>query len=118
MTEILLELGGILEVHVPPVDFSPKEALLDQCTEQVGVGALPIAHRRAPNYNCVILEPPQYVVDYLLNCSAGDFPLTLRAVREADPSPEEAKVIHDLGDSGYGGARVVAAVLLINADGG
>jgi len=38
-------------------------------------------------------------------------------VREADPSPEEAKVIHDLGDSGYGGARVVAAVLLINADG-
>ena len=118
MTEILLELGGLLEILVPSVDLPPEETLLYQSMEQVGVSAFSIAHRRAPNHNCVALEPPQYVVNYLLNCSAGDFPPAVRAMRKAYPSPEEAEVIHDLGDSGYGGAWVVAAVLLIDADGG
>ena len=114
--EFLVEDDLLVEPAQLAVDFDPRVALEAELLEQLSVLAFaPPHHRRHHHEFGALLERHQPVDDLLLGL-AGDLGPALGAVRDADPGPEQAQVVVDLGHRADGRARIARGRLLVDRD--
>ncbi len=113
---LLVELDRIVELAHLAVDLHPREALAAQLLEQLPVLALAAAHDRREHHEPRALVQRHDVVDDLLRRLPLDRPPADVAVGPADPRPEQAQVVVDLGHRPDGRPRVARGRLLVDGD--
>ena len=113
---LLVELDLVLEQAQLAVDLRAREALGAQLLEQVLVLALAAPHDRRQHHEAGALVERHHVVDDLLDRLARDRRAAVVAVRMADPRPQQAQVVVDLGDGPDRRARVPRGRLLVDRD--
>ena len=114
--ELLVEDDLLVEAAQLAVDLDPRVALEPHLLEQFPVLAFaPADDRRHDHEFGPLLEGHQPVDDLLLGL-AGDLLAALGAVRDADPRPEQAQVVVDLGHRADRRARVARGRLLVDRD--
>ena len=113
---LLVELDRVVELAHLAVDLHPREALAAQLLEQLPVLALAAAHDRREHHEPRALLEGHHVVDDLLRRLALDLTAADVAVRLADPRPEQAQVVVDLGHRPDRGPRVARGGLLVDRD--
>ena len=113
-----LESGHGAEVVGFPVDSYPDEAALPHVLEQLAEFALPSPHHWGEHLDAGLLRPAEHGVGDLGGALAGDRRAVVGTVRDADPRPEQAQVVVDLGDGADGGPRILSGGLLLDRDGG
>ncbi len=113
---LLVEHDLLVEPAQLAVDFDPRVALEAELLEQLAVLAFAAADDRRHDHEFgPLLERHQPVDDLLLGL-AGDLRPALGAVRNADPRPEQAQVVVDLGHRADRRARVARGRLLVDRD--
>ena len=113
----LVEVELLLEPPQLAVDLDAGVALGPQLLEQLAVLALaPADHGRLDHEPGALLEGHDLVHD-LLGRLGGDRAAAVVAVGLADPGPQQAQVVVDLGDRAHGRARVARGGLLVDRDG-
>ena len=113
---LLVEDDLLVEAAQLAVDLDPRVALEPHLLEQFPVLAFAAAHDRRHDHEFgPLLEGHQPVDDLLLGL-AGDLLAALGAVRDADPRPEQAQVVVDLGHRADRRARVARGRLLVDRD--
>ena len=110
----LRDLGQVVGLAVYP---NPHEPLLLGGLEHVAELAFAAAHQRGEDLELRPLRPGQHQVRDLRGALALDRRPVLGTVRCAEPRPQEAQVVVDLGDRPDRGARVMAGALLLDRDG-
>ena len=98
------------------VDLGPRVALEPHLLEQFPVLAFAPPHDRRHDHELGPLLQGHQPVDDLLLGLAGDLLAALGAVRHADPRPEQAQVVVDLGHRADRRARVARGRLLVDRD--
>ena len=112
-----LSAGHLAQVVGLAVHPDAHEAALPHVVEQVAELALAPAHDRREHLDARLLRPGEHRVGDLRRALPRDRGAVVGAVRNADPRPEQAEVVVDLGDRADGRARVLAAGLLLDRDG-
>ena len=113
---LLVEDYLLVEAAQLAVDQGPRVALEPHLLEQFPVLAFAAADDRRHDHEFgPLLERHQPVDDLLLGL-AGDLGPALGAVRGADPRPEQAQVVVDLGHRADRRARVARGRLLVDRD--
>ena len=114
--ELLVEDDLLVEAAQLAVDLGPRVALEPHLLEQFAVLAFAAADDRRHHHEFgPVLDRHQPVDDLLLGL-AGDLLAALGAVRDADPRPEQAQVVVDLGHRADRRARVARGRLLVDRD--
>ena len=114
--ELLVEDDLLVEPAQLAVDLGPRVALEAHLLQQLPVLAFAPAHHRRHHHEFgALLEGHQPVDDLLLGL-AGDLRAALGTVRHADPRPEQAQVVVDLGHGADRRARVARGRLLVDRD--
>ena len=116
MLVLLVERDLLLEQAQLAVDLDAREALGAQLLEQLAVLALAPAHDRRQHHEARALLELHDLVDDLLGRLPGDRLAADVAVRLADPRPQQAQVVVDLGDRADRRARVARGRLLVDRD--
>ena len=111
---LLLELGGVLELHGLAVHDGARVALLAQLLEEVLELALAALDHGRQHHEAGALRQLKQLVHDLLGGLPGDGLAAHRAVGPADAGPEQAHVVVDLGDGAHRGARVAGRGLLVD----
>ena len=114
--ELLVERDLLLEPPQLAVDLHAREALGAQLLEELPVLALAAADDRREHHELRALLERHHLVDDLLGRLGRDRPAAVVAVRMADPRPQQAQVVVDLGDRADGRARVPRGGLLVDRD--
>ena len=113
---LLVEDDLLVEPAQLAVDLDPRVALEPHLLEQFPVLAFaPADDRRHDHEFGPLLEGHQPVDDLLLGL-AGDLVAAGGTVRDADPGPEQAQVVVDLGHGADRRARVARGRLLVDRD--
>ena len=112
----LVEDDLLVEPPQLAVDFDPRVALEPELLEELPVLAFAPAHDRRHDHEFGPLLERHQAIDDLLLGLAGDLGPALGAVRDADPRPEQAQVVVDLGHRADGRARVARGRLLVDRD--
>ena len=99
-----------------PSILARDEALAAQLLELLPVLALAAAHDRGHHHEPGALGQLHHLVDDLLGRLAADRPAADVAVRMADPRPQQAQVVVDLGHRADRRARVARGRLLVDRD--
>ena len=113
---LLVELDLLVEPAQLAVDHRARVALGAHLLEQLPVLALALADHRRQDHEPGALRERHHVVGDLLDRLAGDRRAALEAVRLADPRPEQAQVVVDLGHRADRRARVARGRLLVDRD--
>ncbi len=113
---VLVELGRFREVDHGAVDARAHETLLSGRLEDPVTLGLAVLDQRAEDEQSRSLRQRQHLVDDLL-CRLPLDPMTVRAVRDADPREQQAQVVVDLGHRADRGPRVAARALLVDGNG-
>ena len=116
MLDLLFERELLLERAKLAVKQNPRETLRSQLLEQLPVLALAAAHDRREHHETRALGQLEHLVGDLLDRLPGDPRAADVAVRHADPRPQQAQVVVDLGDGPDGRARVARGRLLVDRD--
>ncbi len=111
----LRDLGEVVGFAVYP---DPHEPLLLGGLEDVAEFALAAAHQRGEHLQLRSLRPGQHQIRDLRGGLALDGGAVFGTVRCAEPRPQEAQVVVDLGDRPDRGPGVVAGALLLDRDRG
>ena len=98
------------------VDLHAREALLAQVLEMLAELALAPADDRGEDHEPGALGQLDHLVDDLLGRLRRDRPAAVVAVGLADPRPQQAQVVVDLGDRADRRARVARGGLLVDRD--
>ena len=114
--ELLVERDLLVEPAQLAVDLGPGEALAAQLLELLAVLALAAADDRRQHHEPRALRQLHDLVDDLLGRLAADRPAADMAVRVADPRPQQAQVVVDLGDRPDRRPRVARGRLLVDRD--
>ena len=112
----LVEHDRFLEQADAVVDPHAREAFGAQLLELLAVLALAPAHDRRHHHEARAVRQLHHLVDDLLRRLPHDRPPADRAVRLADPRPQQAQVVVDLGHRADGRARVARGRLLVDRD--
>ena len=112
----LSSAGHRVEIVELAVDLDALEALAQQVGELLAVLALPPAHDRRQQVEPGALRHGQHPVDHLRDGLRLDRQAGRGRVGDADPRPEQAQVVVDLGDRGDRRARVLRGGLLLDRD--
>jgi hypothetical protein len=115
---LLVERGGVLDGVEFAVDAHAGKAGLLPFRQLAAILALAAAHHRGEEIGAGALRQGHHPVDHLAHRLRRDGQARGGRIGDADPRPEEAHIIVDLGDGGDGGARVAAGRLLLDRDGG
>ena len=113
---LLVEDYLLVEAAQLAVDQGPRVALEPHLLEQLPVLALAAADDRRHDHEFAPLLEGHQPVDDLLQGLAGDLGAAVGAVRGADPRPEQAQVVVDLGHRADRRARVARGRLLVDRD--
>ncbi len=114
--ELLVEDDLLLEAPQLAVDLDPREALGPQLGEELAVLALAPPDHGREHHEARALLPQHHLVHDLLGRLRGDRAAAVVAVGVADPGPEQAQVVVDLGDRAHRRARVARGGLLVDGD--
>ncbi len=114
--EALVEDDLLVEAPQLAVDDRAGVALLAHLLEQPAVLALALADDRRQDHEAGLVRERHHPVGDLLDRLTGDRLAAGRAVRLADPRPEQAQVVVDLGHGADGRARVARGRLLVDRD--
>ncbi len=112
----LVEHDRLLEHPDPLVDLHAREAVRAQLLEQLAVLALAPAHDRCQHHEARALGQLHHLVDDLLGRLPHDRAPADRAVRLADPRPQQPQVVVDLGHRPDRRAWVARGRLLVDRD--
>ena len=113
---LLVELELLVEQTHLAVDLDPGVAVGPELLEELAVLALAAAHHRCHHHEPgAFVEGHQPVGDLLLGLT-GDLLPALRAVRLADPRPQQAQVVVNLGHRADRRSRVARGRLLVDRD--
>src|SRR6202012_4529845 len=112
----LVEHDLLIETPQLAVDLDAPEALGPQLLELLAVLALAPADDRGHHHEARPLRELHHLVDDLLGRLAADRAAADMAVRMADPRPQQAQVVVDLGDGPDRRARIARGGLLIDRD--
>ena len=115
--ELLVERLDVADLVEGAVDLDPLVALLQQLGELLAVLALAAAHQRRQHVDARAFRQRQHAVDHLADGLAFDGQAGGRRIGDADPRPQQAHVVVDLGDGADGRARVLRGGLLLDGDG-
>ena len=118
MLELLVELRRIFQFVVFAVDFHAGKAALQEVCELFPVFAFAAADHGCEEVELGAVAKRHRLVDHLGDGLAFDREAGGGRVGDADPRPEQAHVVVDLGDGSDGGARVARGGLLLDRDGG
>ena len=113
---LLVEDDLLLEPAQLAVDLHAREAVRPQLLEELAVLALAPPHDRRQHHELGAVGELHHLVDHLLRRLRGDRAAAVKAVRMADPGPEQAQVVVDLGDRADRRARVARRGLLVDRD--
>ena len=113
---LLVEDDVLLEPAQLAVDLHAREAVAAQLLEELAVLALAPAHHRRQHHELGALRQHHHLVDDLLRRLRLDRAAAVEAVRMADPRPQQAQVVVDLGDRADRRARVPRGGLLVDRD--
>ena len=116
MFVLLVEHDLLVEAEQLAVDLDPRVALEAHLIEQFPVLAFAAAHDRRHDHEFRPLVEGHQAVDDLLLGLTGDLLAAGGAVRHADPRPEQAQVVVDLGHGADRRARVAGGRLLVDRD--
>ena len=111
-----IQLGHLGQVVRHAVDAHAYEALFARRFEHIAKLTLAPAHQRRQYLDLRPLGPLEHQVGDLRCTLALDRRAVLRTVRGAEPRPQQAQVVVDLGNSADRGAGVVAGRLLLDRD--
>ena len=111
---LLLELGRVLELNGLAVHDGARVSLGAQLLEQVLELALAALDHGGEDHEPGALGQLEQLVHDLLGRLLGDGLTAHRAVRVADPRPQQTHVVVDLGDRAHRGARVARGGLLVD----
>ena len=114
--ELLVELDRVLEQAQFAVDLGPRVAVGPQLVEELAVLALAAAHDRREHHEARAVLELHHLVDDLLDRLAFDRRAADVAMRLADPRPQQAQVVVDLGNRADRRARVARRRLLVDRD--
>ncbi len=114
--ELLVELDRIFQQAQLAVDLRPRVAVGAQLVEELAVLALAPAHDRREHHEARALLELHDLIDDLLDRLALDRRAADVAVRLADPRPQQAQVVVDLGDCADRRTRVARRRLLVDRD--
>ena len=114
--EFLVEARGLRQLMEGAVDLDALKALLEVFGELLLVLALAAAHDRRQQIEAGAFGQRQHAVDHLRDDLALDRQSRRRRIGHADPRPQQAHVVVDLGDGADGGARVLRGRLLLDRD--
>jgi hypothetical protein len=117
MILVPVELGRLRQVVVLAVGTNPHEAVLSRLLHQLAELALPPTNQRGEHLHPSALGKHQELVHDLRGGLPQNRLTAVRAVRDARPRPQEAKVVVDLRDGPHGGSWVPAHRLLLDGDG-
>ena len=114
--ELLVERRRIGDLVELAVDLQPLEAALHIVGDFLAVFALPAAHHRREQIEARPLRQSQHPVDHLAHRLALDRQAGCGRIGNADPRPEQAHIVVDLGHRAHGRARVLRGRLLLDRD--
>ena len=117
MLVLLVENDVLLQQAELVVDLHAREALAAQLGELLAVLALAAAHDRRQDHEALAVVEPHDLIDDLLGRLGRDRPPAVEAVWLADPRPQQAQVVVDLGDGADRRPRVARGRLLVDRDG-
>ena len=114
--ELLVEDDVLLQQAQLAVDLHAREALAAQLGQLLAVLALAAADDRRQDHEPLAVLGRHDLVDDLLGRLRGDRAAAVEAVRLADPRPQQAQVVVDLGDGPDRRPRVARRRLLVDRD--
>ena len=114
--ELLVELDLLVEAAQLAVDHRAGVALLAHLLEHPPVLALAPAHDRRQDHEPGPVVERHHAIGDLLDRLPGDRLAALEAVGLADPRPQQAQVVVDLGHRADRRARVARGRLLVDRD--
>ncbi len=114
--EFLVERGRFRQFVEGAVDLDPLKSLLEVFGELLAVLALAAAHHRRQQIEPCALGQRQHAVDHLRDDLALDRQAGRGRIGHADPRPQQAHVVVDLGDGADGRARILRGGLLLDRD--
>src|ERR1700683_3974071 len=117
MVLALIEIEIVVQIHQFAVDAGAGVAVLEQRLHLFLEFAFTSAHDRRQNHYTVLRSERHHPLHDLLSRLAADRTPAFRAMRNADGSEQQAKIIVDFGDGAYSRARAAAGGLLLNRDG-
>jgi hypothetical protein len=114
-----VEINGDLVVQTDQfaVNACPRVAMLDQRFHFLLELALAPADDRCHHHDPVFRAQRHDALDNLVGRLPTDSPPALRAMRHADRSEKQAKVVVNFGDGSDGRARTAACGFLLDRDG-
>ncbi len=118
MLVFLVERGRFLNIVEFAVDAHAGEARLLPFGQFLAIFTLAPAHYRRQQVKPRSLRQRHHPVDHLGDGLRRDRLAGRGRIGDADPRPEQAHVIVDLGDGGDGRARIARGRLLLDADRG
>ena len=117
MTVPTVERGRVRDLGELAVDLQPLEAALHIVGDFLAIFALPATHDRREQIEARTLGQSQHTVDHLAHRLALDRQAGGGRIGNADPRPEQAHIVVDLGHRADGRARVFRGCLLLDRDG-
>ena len=116
MLDVLPERRRFLDVVEFAVDLHPLEAAPLVVPQFLAVFALAAAHDRRHQQQAGAFRKGLDPVRHLGDALAFDGQAGRRRIGDADPGPEQAHVVVDLGDGGDGRARIARGRFLLDGD--
>ena len=113
---LLVQRRHVVQVVELAVDPDPLEALPQQVAELLAILALAAAHDRRQQEQARALGHLQQPVDHLRDRLRLDRQAGRGRIGDADPRPEQAHVVVDLGHRRHGRARILRGRLLLDRD--
>ena len=112
----LVERRGFLDGVELAVDLHAGEAVFLKLRQFLAILALAAAHDRSEQIEAGVFRQRHDAINHLADGLRRDRQAGGGRIGDADPRPQQAHIVVDLGDGGDGGARVLARRLLFDAD--